>query len=146
MIDPDADSHSEARAFTPSGLARPRWLRGALLTLGFVCLGIGVVGIVLPGLPGTVFLILAAWCFTRSSPRFEAWLLAHPRLGPPVRQWREGGAIPRRAKWFACLSMATSWLILLATEAPAYVKLGVPLILVAVAGYIVTRPDGGPGV
>ena len=92
-------------------IAEVRWRRRVLLVLGSTFVAIGAIGIVLPGLPGTVFLSLAAACFARSSPRFEAWLLEHPRLGPPVRQWRKTGAIPLPVKWIACLSMAASWLI-----------------------------------
>jgi uncharacterized protein len=127
------------------GGTRPRWLRRLLFVLGWAFVVVGAIGLALPGLPGTVFLILAAACFARSSPRFEAWLLGHPRLGPAVRQWRRTGAIPRAAKWIACASMAASWLILLATDVPAYGKAGTALVLLLVAGYIVTRPDGGCG-
>jgi uncharacterized protein len=121
--------------------SRPEWLRRLLLLIGWLFVVIGAVGLVLPGLPGTLFLILAAACFTRSSPRFEKWLLDHPRLGPSVRRWRATGAIPRAAKWIACLSMTGSWLVLLATDAPAYAKAGTALIMLLAAGYLVTRPD-----
>ncbi len=53
--------------------------------------------------------MLAAWAFARSSPRLEAWLLDHKTFGPPLRDWRERGAISRRAKTTACLLMAASY-------------------------------------
>ncbi len=128
---------------------RPVWQRTvaafwrpALFALGWVFVAVGVAGIFLPLVPGTLFLIIGAACFTRSSPRFEAWLLNHPRLGPPVRQWRETGSIPRSAKAFAVVSLVASWLLLLATDAPDPVKIGCLAIFVAVAVYIVSRPEG----
>lgn len=120
------------------------WARPFLLLVGCVAFAIGVVGVVLPGIPGTLFLILAAWCFTRSSPRFEAWLLEHPRFGPPVRRWRETGAIPQPAKWFACLSLGASWAIIYATSLSPVTIVGCAVLFLGVAVYIVTRPNGSP--
>jgi uncharacterized protein len=141
------DEESPPQHRVPEGRrgARARWLRRGLFFLGWLFVAIGAVGLVLPGLPGTVFLILAAACFTRSSPRFEAWLLDHPRFGPAVRRWRQSNAIPRPAKWIACLSMAASWLLLLATDSPSYVKAGVAIVLLLTAGYVITRPEGDDG-
>ena len=119
----------------------PGWLRPILFTLGCLSTSIGVIGLVLPGLPGTVFLIAAAWCFTRSSPRFEAWLLEHRTLGPPVRQWRATRSIPRAAKIFACVSLAASWALIGTSEAPPYVKMGLAVLFVAIGGFIVSRPE-----
>ncbi len=67
------------------------------VALGLVCVGLGGVGIVVPGLPTTVFFIGAAACFTRSSPRLEAWVLGLPAIGPMVRDHRAGFGMPRRA-------------------------------------------------
>jgi uncharacterized membrane protein YbaN (DUF454 family) len=67
----------------------PAWLRAVWLLGGALALATGVVGIFLPLLPTTPFVLLAAFCFARGSPRWEAWLLAHPRFGPLVRDWRE---------------------------------------------------------
>jgi uncharacterized membrane protein YbaN (DUF454 family) len=121
----------------------PRGLAAFLFPLGCLCTVIGIVGLILPGLPGTIFLIGAAWCFSRSSPRFEAWLLGHRRLGPPVRQWRESGSIPRRVKALASVSLAVSWALIAASDISPYVKAGLALLFLAIAGFIVTRPEGG---
>ena len=122
-------------------MARPSPARPLLFVLGWVFLAIGVAGIVLPLVPGTLFVILAAACFTRSSPRFESWLLDHPTLGPPVRQWRESGSIPRRVKIFAVGSLAASWGLVLWSDAPGFVAWLTLAIFCGVAIYIVTRPE-----
>jgi len=66
-----------------------------------------MVGIVVPGLPSTVFFIIAAWCFARSSPRFERWVLDLPHVGPLVRDYRAGFGMPRRAKAMAVCMIIT---------------------------------------
>jgi uncharacterized protein len=126
----------------PGGRPLAAIWRRLLLGAGLVFLVVGVAGLFLPLVPGTVCLIVAAACFTRSSPRFEAWLLDHPRLGPPVRQWRATGAIPRPAKALAVTSLGLSWLVVLLTDAPELLKTGLLPVFLAVAAYIVTRPEG----
>ena len=79
---------------------RALWLLG-----GWLALVIGLIGIFLPLLPTTPFVLLAAWCFSRGSPRVERWLLEHPRLGPLVRDWHEHRAVPLPAKQFATVMM-----------------------------------------
>ncbi|WP_372873569.1 YbaN family protein [Pseudomonas sp.] len=81
-------------------------IRCALLTLGWLCVALGVIGIFLPVLPTTPFLLLAAACFVRSSRRFYLWLVLHPRLGPWVRDYLEGQGIPLKAKVY---SIALMW-------------------------------------
>ncbi len=81
-------------------------LRAAWLAAGFLFLGIGLIGVVLPVLPTTPFLLLAAACFARSSPRFYDWLVNHPSFGPLVREWREHRSIPWRTKLFAIVLMS----------------------------------------
>ncbi|MDP2245530.1 YbaN family protein [Pseudomonas sp.] len=82
-------------------------IRYALLALGWLCVALGVIGIFLPVLPTTPFLLLAAACFVRSSKRFYLWLVLHPRLGPWVRDYLEGQGIPLKAKVY---SIALMWL------------------------------------
>ena len=80
----------------------------ALLLVGFTAVGVGTIGIVVPGLPTTGFFVLAAWCFARSSPRFEAWVLGLPTIGPMVRDHRDGLGMPRKAKVVAISMMLTA--------------------------------------
>jgi uncharacterized membrane protein YbaN (DUF454 family) len=75
------------------------------LSAGAVALALGVIGIFVPLLPTTPFILLAAFCFSRGCARCEAWLLTHPRWGPIVRDWRERHAVPLRAKQLATLMM-----------------------------------------
>jgi uncharacterized membrane protein YbaN (DUF454 family) len=80
--------------------------RAAWITAGLAAVAFGAVGLVVPGLPTTVFFIVAAWCFSRSSPRLERWVLGLPRIGPLVADYRAGLGMPRRAKLFAVTTMA----------------------------------------
>lgn len=72
---------------------------------GWLAVAVGGVGIVVPGLPTTVFFIIAAWCFSKSSPRLEQWVLDLPRIGPAVRRYRAGDPMPRKAKAWAIASI-----------------------------------------
>lgn len=85
---------------------RPLWLRLVWAAAGVASLATGIVGIFLPLLPTTPLVLLAAFCFARSSSRCERWLLNHPRFGPMVRNWRDHRAIPLRAKQLAWTMMA----------------------------------------
>jgi hypothetical protein len=115
----------------PAGvMARPaRWV---YLALGWGFFGLGVAGALLPVIPATPFMLLALWAFSRSSPRLEAWLLAHRVFGPPLRRWREHRVIPLSAKLVAWTSMAVSlggmifgarapwWTVVIAASVMAY--------------------------
>lgn len=78
--------------------------------------GLGVIGVVVPGLPTVPFMILAAWAASKGWPKFEAWLLNHARYGQHIRNWREHRTIPRRAKIYATGMMLISTLMLIAAE------------------------------
>lgn len=76
-------------------------IRYALLTIGWLSVVLGVVGIFLPVLPTTPFLLLAAACFVRSSKRFYLWLVCHPKLGPWIRDYLDGNGLPLKAKVYS---------------------------------------------
>ncbi|WP_235679080.1 YbaN family protein [Aquibium microcysteis] len=115
--------------------------RAGYLALGFAMLGLGVAGVFLPVMPTTVFVILAAFCFGRSSPRLETWLLQHPRFGPPLQAWREEGAIPTRAKVLAVAGMALGFGLFLVSARPGYgAMFAVAAFMLAGAAYVLSRP------
>ncbi len=98
---------TDSSAQPPEPLARNRVVRAGWFVGGWISVGFGAVGIVVPGLPTTIFFIIAAACFGKSSPRFERWVLGLPRIGPLVRDHRAGLGMPRRAKGWAIGSMWT---------------------------------------
>jgi hypothetical protein len=91
----------------PSRLHRSRAVRILLWSAGAFSLLIGAIGVVLPGLPTTPFVLLAAACFVRASPRAHAWLLRNRAFGPMLRMWEQHRSMPRRIKWIAVGSMVT---------------------------------------
>jgi hypothetical protein len=100
-----------------------------------------MLGVVLPILPTTPFLLIALWAASKSSPQLESWLLNHKRYGPLLVAWRERQAIPKSAKWLACSMMTISWLILWQAERHISVLIICAIIFVLVALYIFTRPN-----
>lgn len=119
-----------------------------LSAVGSVCVGIGAIGVFVPVLPTTPFLLLAAACFVRASPRLHGWLLSHRRLGPYVSGFVEGGGLTVRAKRTSVLGL---WLAIALSAGVVILRLGVTnvsigtsfvLLLVAalVTGYILRRP------
>jgi uncharacterized membrane protein YbaN (DUF454 family) len=87
-----------------------RLARGGLILFGWFNVGVAFVGVILPGLPTTPFLLIAVWAFARSSDRFHDWLYNHPRFGPSLKAWRDHRAVSVRAKVLAVLTMALSLL------------------------------------
>lgn len=107
---------------------------------GLAALHLAVIGIVLPVLPTVPFLLLAAFLFARSNPEWERRIVEHPHFGPPVRAWRERGAIGTKSKRAAVLALAASGLAgLVVLEMPLSL---LPLAAALIAGtWIVSRPS-----
>lgn len=129
-------------------MTRPRASKLSRLLYGllaYVSLAIGLVAIVVPGLPTTEFILLAAWAATRSSPRLSAWLENHRLFGPILHNWRNGKVIQRRAKVSATLSMllcASLMLVFLEHRWPVFLAIG-GMTLGNL--WIWSRPETAPG-
>lgn len=119
-------------------------LRLLYLCGGGLALGLALLGIALPLLPTTPFLLLAAFCFARSSTVMHARLLAHPRLGPLIQDWERERAIRPPAKRMATLLIAlTGGLTLALAPMPAWAKFALLATFAGVLAFIWTRPEGG---
>ena len=95
-----------------------RAVRLVLVVVGTLCVALGVLGIFLPVLPTTPFLLLAAACYARASERFYRWLLANPTLGPTIREWRRHRSVPYRTKVVALALMSVTIAISVVLLAP----------------------------
>lgn len=111
------------------------------LGLGWFCVGLGALGIALPFLPTTPFLLVAVWAFSKSSPELAERIRNHRLAGPFVRDWQDEGIIPPGAKVLAMVMMASSLAyIALGSGAPAWVVWGWALVVAGAATFILTRP------
>ena len=117
-------------------MARAFWF-----SIGIIALVLGGIGVVLPVLPTTPFVILAAFAFGKSSPRFEAWLLSSATFGPMIADWRETGSIAPRFKAIACGMMGAVFLLSLAMGVPGRVLVIQAVCLGGAAAFILSRPS-----
>lgn len=110
-------------------------------TLVVIFITLGIIGAILPGMPTTVFLILAAWAASNGWPQMDAWLLNHPKYGPTLRDWRANGTVPRKAKWIASIMMTLSGILMLFTTAPFWVIVFTDTTMLVVAIWLWLRPE-----
>jgi uncharacterized protein len=114
--------------------------RQLYLIAGCTALALGLIGIPLPLLPTVPFLILAAFCFARSSPKLENWILTHPHYGPPIVAWRQKGIVSRKGKWAATAAFGISITIGLITLAMPWALL--PIAVAVTCGtWLWRRPE-----
>ncbi|HQD14103.1 MAG TPA: YbaN family protein [Ottowia sp.] len=138
MSEPEPDSAP------PAEQLRLRRHIASLLWRGLAVLSLllGIIGAMLPVLPTVPFLLLAAWAASKGWPALEIWLLNHRRLGPPIVQWRERGAVSRPAKWLSSVMMAGSALgMQFVPQLPLALRIGVPAMMLAVAFWLWRRPE-----
>jgi len=120
-------------------------VRWGLLAFAWVNVGLGLIGIVVPGMPTTVFLIIAVWAFSKCSVRFQRWLWEHQTFGPSIRAWHEHRVIPLKAKIMASAMMTASFVYVTLFVAESWV---LPAILAAVlipsAAFILSQASTTP--
>lgn len=115
--------------------------RGAFIVLGLMALGLGIAGFAIPGLPGTPFLLVAAWMFSLSNRRLYQWMLSNRWFGPTLADYRAGLGIPRRIKIIAvsCVVVVVSLSVTLGIET-LWLRIAVGLLGVVGIAFILTRP------
>ncbi|MDO4997652.1 MAG: YbaN family protein [Neisseria sp.] len=117
-------------------------MRSVFGVLGALALILGIIGLFLPVMPTTPFILLAAACWAKASPRFHAWLRNHPRFGVMVQNWESGRIVPRRAKYLAFTMMTASCVFLWFTMLERwYLPAAATLICLATALWMWRLPE-----
>ena len=119
----------------------PTRFRWAWWLLAYASLALGLVGIVVPGLPTVPFVLLAAWAAARGSTKLHRWLLAHRQFGPMIRDWQAQGAVSRRGKWLASVMMAACGALLFATAPKWWMAATGCAVMAVVAAWLWRRPE-----
>lgn len=142
MTAPAAEPPNPSAA-QPPRLSRPvRWMFKALAVAS---LALGIIGAFLPVMPTVPFVLLAAWAATKGSPRLAHWLENHPKMGPHIRDWRNGGVVSRQAKWTATVMMSGGALFMGVFVRPWWVPVTAITIMAAVGLWLWQRPEVPPG-
>ena len=118
--------------------------RTIFISLGLLCVGLGFVGVFVPGIPTTIFLIIALWAFTKSSEKLRHWLLNHKRFGPILNNWQEHKVVPRRAKILMVVLMSLAVILFYYSLQSLILTIGLTTILVSVAIYVISLPSKVP--
>lgn len=121
-----------------------RVTRYVYVAIGLLFVGLGALGVVLPVVPTTPFLLISLWAFARSSQRLEAWLLAHRVFGPRLVEWRKHRVIPWSVKLTAWGSMIGSLTLMILTGASPIAIIGAASVMAIGAGYVASKPSKPP--
>ena len=120
-------------------------MRPLLFTLGWLLFGLGFVGVFVPVLPTTPFMLLALWCFSRSSDRFHEWLYTHKYFGPPLQSWQEHRVVPLKAKFIAISFMIGSLVyVFMFSSTPVWAQALMSVSMAFGAWFILTKPSFPP--
>ena len=118
--------------------------RLVLISLGWICVSLAFVGVFIPGVPTTIFLIIALWAFTKTSKKLRYWLLHHKRFGPILSNWQEHKVVPLRAKILMVTFMILSVILFHYSLQNVYLTAGLIVILGFVARYVISLPSTVP--
>ncbi len=129
---------------TDAKLAGSRVKRALWVGLGTLCLGLGLVGLLLPVMPTTVFVLLAAYCYARSSPRLYDRLLRHPRFGPTIRRWQAQRAMPRWAKRVALTALLGGTAVGMLTVPSSWARAALALAAALLIAVLLRIPSYAP--
>jgi len=129
------------RSVPPLRMLPSRPLRWLLQACAWLCLALGIAGVFIPGLPTTVFILLAGWAAARSSERLHLWLWQHRLFGPMLQDWAAGGQVSRRAKWSASAAMALGALLVCWAPVPAWVRWFSLTSMACVLTWLWARPE-----
>ena len=112
-----------------------------LLSLGWVCVGLAFLGIFVPGIPTTPFLIVALWAFAKSSKKFHSWLLSHKRFGPILKNWESHKVVPKNAKILMVILQIFAVIIIHYSLSNLFITIGLAITLIVVAWYVLSLPS-----
>lgn len=142
---PPSATASEPAPASPRVRQHRGLARLLLLVLAWLSLGMGVIGIFVPGLPTTVFVLIAAWAAARSSPRLHQWLYTHRLFGPMLRNWEAGGFVSRPAKRAAALTMLACAALMLVLDVVWWATALACGCMLCVGIWLWLRPEPPPG-
>ena len=115
-----------------------------LITVGWCCVGMAFIGIFVPGIPTTIFLIVALWAFARSSKKFHSWLLNHKRFGPILQNWESHKVVPRNAKILMVILQISAVIVFHYSLQNIYLTVLLIITLIFVARYVLSLPSELP--
>ena len=115
-----------------------------LISLVWFCVGLAFIGTFVPGIPTTIFLIIALWAFAKSSKKFHAWLLNHKRFGSILRNWETHKVVPKRAKQMMVVLQIIAVIIFHYSIQNIYFTFGLVILLFFVAKYVISLPSTYP--
>ena len=117
------------------------FFRYFLIILGWLCVGLAFIGVMVPGIPTTIFLIIALWAFAKSSKKFHAWLISHKKFGPILKNWQSHKVVPKKAKILMVILQIIAVMVLYFTTKSILLSIFVLIILVFVAWYVLGLPN-----